>query len=142
MIRCVIAERRVSSWILHPWSVVLAGVSGKQTNNNHYDHYSLYYYICGKFLQYRCSRPHKCNKSLQMSLLLHLCASYICSRQWLLRLWKMYYICGFITLNAADFYYVCGLLRLRYVITLLRWRALGAPNGSSLMTIGECRNED
>ena len=30
---------------------------------------------------------------------------YVCSGQRLLRLWNIYYICRFITLNAADFYY-------------------------------------
>ena len=34
---------------------------------------------------------------------------------------EIFYLCGFITLNAADFFYVCGLLRLR---TLLHCRAL------------------
>ena len=94
---------------------------GKQTSNNHDDHDLLYYYICGKLLQYRCSRPHKRNSY-------YVCGD-VCSRQQLLRFWKMYYICGFmyyicgfITLNAADFCYVCGLLRLR---TLLHWRAFG-----------------
>ena len=33
----------------------------------------------------------------------------------------MYYICGFITLNAADFYYVCGLLHL---LTFFHWQVL------------------
>ena len=46
------------------------------------------YYICGK-------------------------SRYVCSRQWLLRLWKMNHICGFITWNAADVFYICGLLLLR-----------------------------
>ena len=43
---------------------------------------------------------------------------FICSRQQLLRLWKMYYICGFITFNPADFYYVCGFITFVDIITL------------------------
>ena len=43
---------------------------------------------------------------------------YICSRQRLLRLWKMYYISGFITINAADFYYFCGFITFAGIITL------------------------
>ena len=30
----------------------------------------------------------------------------------------MYYICGFITLNAADIYYVCGFITFVGIITL------------------------
>ena len=41
----------------------------------------------------------------------------------------MYYICGFITLNAADFYYVCGLLGIdqasKFHLSQSDWASLG-----------------
>ena len=59
-------------------------------------------------------------------------AYYVCSRQRLLRLWKMYYMCRFITLNAADFITFVVLLRLR---ALLHWRALQGKGKTSVCDV-------
>ena len=62
----------------------------------------------------KISRPHKRNNY----------SYYVCSRQRPLRVWKMCYMCGFITLNAADFYYVCNLSCLRTLLLLAAITAL------------------
>ena len=41
---------------------------------------------------------------------------------------KTYYICGFITLNAADFYYICGLFNVD-IITLVGIKSMNISSG-------------